>query len=45
MGQFRMKFGTKFTIDNYTNATKVTAIGVNGDRIPLECVKISKPRN
>lgn len=45
MGQLAMKYGTKFTIDNYTNSTRVTAVGVNGERIVLECVKISKPRN
>lgn len=44
MGQLSLKYGTNFTIDNYSNSTKVTAVGVNGERIVLECIKVLKPK-
>lgn len=41
-GQFFMKLGMRFVINDYTNSTKVTAIGINGERIDLVCNKIVK---
>lgn len=44
-GILSMHYSDKFYIDFFNLATKVTAIGVNGERINLNCTLITKPKS